>query len=92
MLWMLAFIFFGRNIRQPFPIQALLFQEDEHLLLLHIVCVCSTHLLKLNINICKEKSYSARLLILEKSHLTINIYGEMSLLMKLMIYLNMITD
>jgi len=75
---------------QPFPIQALLFQDD-HLLLLHIVCVCSAHLLKLNINMCKRKSYSSRLLFLEKSHLTINISGEMSLFMKLMIYLNMIS-
>lgn len=90
-LWILALIFFERNPCQSFPVQALLFQEDGHLLLLHIAHVCTARLLKLNRSACKKSNF-IRLFFLEKIHLTINTYGNMSLFMKLIIYLNVISE
>lgn len=38
-LWMQAFIFFGRSLCQPFPIQALLFQEESFVA---AYCLCKS--------------------------------------------------
>lgn len=52
-------------------------------------CTC---LLKLNMSMCKGKSYSTRLFFLEKIHLTFIRDGEMSLFVKLVIYSNAISE